>query len=412
MSMRIAYFSPLPPQKSGIAKYSATLLPSLAGSAKIDVFVDDGLTPQLPPYPSISIYPVSSFHGPLGGRYHMCVYQMGANVRYHSNIFRLSRRYPGIIVLHDLNLNSFFGELNLMRGQLSEYTRLMAYAYQAEGLSHARAAHRGDTPYNTTKYPLFEPLVAPNLGVIVHSHYAESLILKSCPTTIVRHIPLVTDVAVPLMKTESAKVNLGFESSDLIVAAFGYMSPAKRLDKLLAASSNLRSFYPQLKLVFVGEVVDGYDLHSEIATAGLDDITRVTGYVEESTLQTYLAAVDIGFNLRYPTIGESSATLAALMAAAKPVLVSNVDAFTEYPDDACIKIEVDETEALQVEAMLDQLLRDADLCRQIGHRARRFVESTSTPPIVARQYINFVEDVLGEMTCKVFSAKVLSTSKG
>jgi glycosyltransferase involved in cell wall biosynthesis len=392
--MRIAYFSPLSPQKSGIASYSAIILPSLAEIAEVDVFVDDALLPQLPPHPSIAIYPISSFHGPLDRRHHMCVYQMGANVRYHDNIFRLLRRYPGIVVLHDLNMNSFFGELYLMRGQVSEYTRLMAYAYHEEGLSHARSAHRGDTPYNIAKYPLFEPLVARSLGVIVHSHYAKSLILKRCPTTLVRQIPLVTDVAITPVDAESAKLQLGFEPSDLIVAAFGYMSRAKRLGKLLTAASKLRNTFPQLKLAFVGEVVDEYDLFSEIADLGLEDITRVTGYVEESILHTYLSATDVGFNLRYPTIGESSATLAALMVSAKPSLVSSVDAFAEYPDGTCIKIDVGEDEELQIEAVLNQLLNSAELRRQIGHNARRFIEFTSAPSIVAREYAAFIEAVV------------------
>jgi hypothetical protein len=38
--MRLAYFSPLPPSKSGIADYSVELLPVLALGAEISVFVE------------------------------------------------------------------------------------------------------------------------------------------------------------------------------------------------------------------------------------------------------------------------------------------------------------------------------------------------------------------------------------
>src|SRR5947208_13533169 len=42
-SMRLAYFSPLPPQRSGIADYSAELLPVLAGHLEVEPFVDEGV---------------------------------------------------------------------------------------------------------------------------------------------------------------------------------------------------------------------------------------------------------------------------------------------------------------------------------------------------------------------------------
>jgi hypothetical protein len=43
--MRLAYFTPLPPSKSGIADYNSELLPYLAKGAEISVFVcDEGWT--------------------------------------------------------------------------------------------------------------------------------------------------------------------------------------------------------------------------------------------------------------------------------------------------------------------------------------------------------------------------------
>ena len=40
-SWRIAYFSPLPPERSGIAGYSEELLPYLAQSAQVTLFASD-----------------------------------------------------------------------------------------------------------------------------------------------------------------------------------------------------------------------------------------------------------------------------------------------------------------------------------------------------------------------------------
>ena len=43
--MRVAYFSPLNPQPSGISDYSEELLPHLAAGAEIELFVD-GFAPS------------------------------------------------------------------------------------------------------------------------------------------------------------------------------------------------------------------------------------------------------------------------------------------------------------------------------------------------------------------------------
>src|ERR687885_403739 len=47
---RLAVFTPLPPSRSGIAQYSAELLPLLACHAELDVYIaDDAPTPDPPP---------------------------------------------------------------------------------------------------------------------------------------------------------------------------------------------------------------------------------------------------------------------------------------------------------------------------------------------------------------------------
>jgi glycosyltransferase involved in cell wall biosynthesis len=319
---------------------------------------------------------------------------MGANTRFHAAIYKTIRRYPGITVLHDLNLNSFFGDLYLLSGQLTEYTRLMASTYGREGLAHVRAAHRGEVPYDIVRYPLFEPVVQRSLGTIVHSQFAESLLHRRCPGTPVAQMQLLTNTDIRFQDTNLAKLQLGYNPSDIIIAAYGYMAPQKRLDRLLTISAKLRTDFPQFKLVIVGKAIDDYDLSTLIEDLELSDITKVTGYVDESLLHTYLAATDIGFNLRYPTIGESSATLMALMAAGKASLVSNVDAFREFPDSVCMKVDIGDDEDRQIEAALRYLLTDMDLRHQMGSNARKYVEHHCNPRIIAQQYLQFIEEVL------------------
>lgn len=392
--MRIAYFSPLPPAPSGIAAYSAALLQALYTQAEITAFVDDALLPQIAPDFPVPVRAISTFRGPLAERFRTCVYQMGANIHYHAGIYATLHRYPGITVLHDLNLASFFGEMYLRTGQAARYTRLIAATYGQPGLAYVRAAHRGEIAYDVAHYPLFEPVVQRSLGTLVHSAFAAAHLRRRCPGAGIGQTHLLVDIAAPRLAAAVARTQLGYADTDQLVTAFGYAAPQKRLDQLLAAAARLRPEFPQLRLAIVGTVIDGYDLAAHVATLGLADITRITGYVDDAELSAYLAATEIGANLRYPTLGESSATLVELMAAGKPALVSAVDAFAELPAAACVKIAVDATETDAITAALRTLLTDAALRQRIGAQARAYAESHCSPQIVAQQYLQFVETAL------------------
>jgi hypothetical protein len=53
--------SPLPPQKSGIGRYSVELLRYLAGKYDIEIFIDDGYIPDLELLSDYSIHHCSAF---------------------------------------------------------------------------------------------------------------------------------------------------------------------------------------------------------------------------------------------------------------------------------------------------------------------------------------------------------------
>lgn len=395
--MRIAYFSPLPPQATGTAEYSASLLRHLVHLAEVTVFTDgaDRSDPTL--RQQFLIRDLGSFAGPLRERFDMCLYQMGNNLGFHEGIYATLLRYPGVTTLHDVNLHSFYGELLMKRGRVASYTREMAYAYGMAGVLHARQAHLGLKPYDVGRYPLFERIGHASLGIIVHSRYAQHLVAARCPNTPVTHInqPVSTNPAP--MPVREAKARLGFGSDDLLLASFGYIAPSKRVDVALKAFAQIHKSVPNAHYVLVGKVVEGYDLAPISAELDLDEVVHIIGYVDTATFQTYLRATDIGINLRHPTNGETSATLLALMASGKPTLVSNVDAFVELPKATCVKVDLGPDEQAQIEALLLALIEDRDLRRQIGANAADYVRRECKPEAVAARYIRFVRQVLDEV---------------
>jgi glycosyltransferase involved in cell wall biosynthesis len=179
-----------------------------------------------------------------------------------------------------------------------------------------------------------------------------------------------------------------------LLASFGYISANKRLDVVLRAFARLNGRFPHLRLALVGQVVEGYNLQPLLAELNLNnEMVRLVGYADEDTFAAYLAATDIGLNLRYPTLGESSATLLRLLALGKPVLVSNVDAFAEMPETAVVKIDVGADEQVQIETRLSALMSDEGVRHTIGRRAVQLVQEHHTPDVAAQHYIKFLEEV-------------------
>src|SRR5688572_16116998 len=100
--MRLAWFSPMPPVRSGIAACSADVVPALAVEHDIDVFVDE------PVVRVAAARAVSSAHDFLWRHrqhpYDLIVYQIG-NSSHHDYLWPYLFRFPGLAVLHDAHLH-------------------------------------------------------------------------------------------------------------------------------------------------------------------------------------------------------------------------------------------------------------------------------------------------------------------
>ena len=92
--MRVAYYSPLPPERSGIADYSALLLPALGDLVEITI-VRRGRT-----------RPVAA---------DVALYHVGNNPEAHGWIVDALRRRPGVVVLHDFVLHHLVAGLTIGR---------------------------------------------------------------------------------------------------------------------------------------------------------------------------------------------------------------------------------------------------------------------------------------------------------
>ena len=104
-SLRIAYVSPLPPQKSGIANYSSTLLRYLKSYFEIDLFVEPGLdVSDVFLKENFPIHPWTELPN-RRDNYDTIIYHMG-NSEFHIPMLPLLQDVPGIVVNHDFFLSN------------------------------------------------------------------------------------------------------------------------------------------------------------------------------------------------------------------------------------------------------------------------------------------------------------------
>ena len=93
-------------------------------------------------------------------------------------------------------------------------------------------------------------------------------------------------------------------------------------------------------MILAGEPHPDFPVDSLIRALDLPADVRVLGFTPIDDFTGYIAAADIVLNLRYPTVGETSGSLLRALGLGRPVLVSDVGAFRELPDDVCVKVPV------------------------------------------------------------------------
>jgi len=388
--MKLAYFSPLPPQRTGVADYSRELLPELAARAEVDLWVDTPAARETLPDCRMFNYDGALPPRVLGG-YDAAIYHIG-NSSAHRGIYRMLLQAPGVVVMHDFVLHHFFAAYYLeAQRSPAAYIEEMAYNYGAAGEELARQALRGGRPIwedDPLRYPLNHRVLDHARGVIVHSEFTRGLIRQSHPHLPVLRVNLPVTVATPSGDCAELRRRYGIPADKVVIGSLGFGSAAKRIGMVLRAIGELDR--GDIIYLVVGEL--GEALRRDLRRGGDDRLVHATGYVGWEAFNDYCHLIDIGVDLRYPTMGESSASVCRIMGAGKPCVVSNVGWFAEIPDGCAIKLSPAPAEDALAQCLSD-LLADAPLRRRIGANARKYIVENHNPAHAAAAYVAFVEEL-------------------
>ena len=376
VSSRIAWFTPLRPISSGISLYNEELLEVVARVWPVDVFVDDYKPRPFRPLGKLRIFPARQFAGQdRRENYAAVVYQFG-NSPAHAYMYQAALERPGIVVLHDTVLHHLRLSMVTRRGGARRYREAMAREYGEQGAAVAVRVLQGRLPGVLFDCPLSEEIIRAAQHVVVHSEFSREQVRALEPGADVSVLPMGIRIP-PLIDQRSARSALSLPPDAFIVASVTAINPYKRLDVVLRAISRLRRDVP-VYMILAGSVSSHVPIERWIGLYGLNGLVEQLGFVDDRTARLVAAAADVLVNLRYPTAGETSASLLRLMAAGRPVLVSDAGSFREVPDDAVVKVPVDALEEDTVEALLRAMHARPDLARQVGANARRFIEQNHT----------------------------------
>ena len=369
--MRVAFFSPLPPARSGIADYSQALIDSLRPLVDLEIF---------------------SGSGPAGDpdRCDIAVYHVGNN-GYHGFVYETALRHPGVVVMHESDLHHLIADLTIKRGDWDAYVAECEFEGGREARDFALRVRRLEVGPDYEGVPMTRRLLGSARGVVVHSRYLEREIRAAGyqgPIAVIPH-----GAWIPQADRNGYRYKLGLDELTPLVGVFGFLKPYKRIAESLRAFRRLVRLAPNAKMILVGEPHPEFPLEQTIRSMGLSANVRVPGFVPIEEFVGYIGACDIVLNLRYPTVGESSGTLLRSLGLGKAVLVSDIGSFAEFPEDICLKVPVGAGEEDLIFEYLNLLVSRPEVARALGARAKDWVARECNWASVARRYAGFLEAV-------------------
>ena len=383
---RLAFVSPAPPVASGIADYSAELLPALAAHYDITLFCANPEAVAAPLGGAIALAAENTL--PERAReFDRVLYQIG-NSEFHAvALDTLLPEVPGVVMQHD----AFLSGAMTIRSR-DHPGGIPPLLFEAEGWPGLQILARDGLDKVLRDLPCSMPMLSDALGVMVHSLHAAGIQRDVAGPTLrlLDVLPLLR--AIPELPTrEAARQALGIAPDALVVTSFGMMAVTKCPDLVVAGFAAAFATRPAAILVFAGapEPEAGIALRPAEA-AGLKGRVRVTGRLSVAAYRRWLAATDIAVQLRRDSRGESSAALTDAMGAGLPIIANAHGALAELPPDALILLQ-DDADVSSIAAALHHLA-DAPMVRaDLGRRAREHVRSCLSPDILAARYARAIE---------------------
>ncbi len=374
--------SPLPPSWTGVADYTARLLPHLTKSWDVTILIDDDDPMPEGDTAEVRIFRVAEWQWAQAlvkdERMLLCL----GNSTHHSRVPELCRRHGGVVLAHDVRMTA----LQCLRAsKLADPHYLSGIVEERHGpeLGRELRALEDRSPLTSGFAEARRRIEEANvflLGssvfgadtVCVHSRLAARLARLDIHD---RSTPVVTvPFGFPAPATGPRRPVPGR------IACFGMVEPEKMPVLLVEALALVRKQIPHASLRFVGTLGTGIVelLQSVGAKVGLGvgEAVSWTDRVDDVTYHSELVSTSVAVQLRAVVNGEASAAVTDCLAEGVPTVVTPVGAIAEIPEAAVSHVPTG-VSPYQLAGHLAQLLLDERRQRALSRSARRVAGRSS-----------------------------------
>jgi glycosyltransferase involved in cell wall biosynthesis len=332
--MRLAWFSPMPPVATGIARCSADLIGALGADHDIDAFVDE----------------TNASRVGRGGRcysahdfvwrhhrspYDLIVYQLG-NSSHHDYEWPYLFRFPGLVVLHDAHLHHARASCLLRTSRADDYRAEFAANHPDADPVLAEVAVAGFDNHLHYQSPMTKLVLERSRMTAVHAAATADRLRTASPGARIESIRLghgerLSDEDAARIGA-AARARLGVPLDAVVFGCYGGLTPDKRIPQVLAAFAATRASVANAHLLLAGPLAGHYDVRADVARLGLEAHTTITGYLDgDDELTGAIAACDVALNLRWPTAREVSGPWLRCLAAGRATVTIELAHLSHVP---------------------------------------------------------------------------------
>src|SRR3954464_7290054 len=266
--MRVAYYSPLPPSRSGIADYSTLLLPALR--ERIDVVVAE-----------------RGRHAPKADA---ALYHVGNDPDAHGWILDALNERPGVVVLHEYVLHHLIAGTTIGPGNGRAYLDAMERELGVAGRLLGLGVLDNLLPLlwetQPERFPLSGVVLDRAAGLIVHSAYVAE---RARAAAYDGPLGRISHPVWPMHADEPADDLTG----DPLIGCFGFLNMNKRIPQLFEAFAAFRCDRPGARLLLVGAAGGRFDVARRLERLGLIEGIDLLDYVPEERMWSLMAACDV-----------------------------------------------------------------------------------------------------------------------
>lgn len=240
--------------------------------------------------------------------------------------------------------------------------------------------------YITNKYFVNKILSSASKIISPSEHYINaSLFLKNYKDKIVT-IPNGIDIGEfdILYTKEQCRLMLNIPVYNRVLLFCGYLSPHKGPDILLRAFSQIKRYYQDIKLIFMGDGLMLNYLQAMAKVLGIEKDVIFVGNINGIRKTMYYKSADI-FCL--PSVMESFGIVnLEAMACSIPIIASNTGGIPDIVKQGYNGILVEPRNDVAMANAIARLLDDENLAKKMGERGNKLVKEYTWEKIAERTY--------------------------